>query len=771
MANNNSGQNYNSNYNSNQPSQNFQNEPPSGLYENNENQNIRQNQIGQNQTNNWHNGQQNTYQNTNSNFGNSNNSNLNDNYNQAQNEFINSQNGQNQFGQNNSNLNQNSNQINNQNTNFNNPNFDSNSGQNTDNYNGNYSLTSSPDINSNLPNNSNSYFQIGEPQVVIVEKKVEPTAAWKIFFIAKWWLILLIVLGLTLSFVGVYVVFNQKPAEQIGTFNNVAATIEAPQTLAKGIPETWKIIIENKENTAIQQLEIRLTFDKSFEFIKAISPTPDVPRGDIYKIARLDPLGQGISQAIIEIQGTTKGNIDEEIVMTGQVSYTPDKLIALENAGQLPSGQKTRRTISTTTVRTRTTAAQVTIDMNPTNQVVQNGGEAEMNITFANTSEREIRDLKVRMNYPDKGAFVYTGSELISSSTEKVKNVPDDSNNIWFIPNLSRLQKQTLKVRGVVTGADSVKLTFSADLGIRSGNDYPTINSATKDVTIATQPILSNTTIEGKSGNAIFRPGEVLNIVINYENKGTVPLRNVEIFGFVEDPAGLLDWTQAQFVGGDRGNLNNNTVQWRGSNVNQLVNLGTQVKGQVRYSVKVKDSQTFLQTGRKQNDYIIIPKVQIRADNLQQIEFAGNTYKSQGGLTFEQKITDRGPEPGQTNKRRFNVIWTFKTLQNQVNEVVVNTRTSLPPNTWVQSSITPISRVPELNYDPKNGNISWTPNKIPSYTGISSPIVTIGFDLIVEVQSNSNFGGINLFEVPKISGTDEVTNQRYDQDGQAGTTR
>ncbi len=754
MANNNSnsGQNYNSNYNSNQPNnQNFQNKPPSGLYENNE-QNF-----GQNQTNDLQNQQQNTYQNlSNSSFKNNQNnqnSDLNDNFNQGQNRFANYQNPANQPNQFDQNIPDNNSQ------NFNNG-LDKQGfvNQNTNNY----------DTN---PAVSNSYFQVTEPSVIIVEKEKKP-AAWMIFVIAKWWLILLVVLGLTLSFVGVYVIFNQKPVEQISSFNNVAATIEAPQTLAKGIPEIWKIIIENKENTAIQQLEIRLNFDKSFEFIKAISPTPDVPRGDIYKISRLDPLGQGISQVIIEIQGTTKGNIDEEIVMTGQVSYTPDKLIALENAGQLPSGQKTRRTISTTTVRTRTTAAQVTIDMNPTNQVVQNGGEAEMNITFANTSEREIRDLKVRMNYPDKGAFVYTGSELISSSTEKVKNIPDDSNNIWFIPNLSRLQKQTLKVRGIVTGADSVKLTFSADLGIRSNNDYPTINSATKDVTIATQPILSNTSIEGKSGgNPTFRPGEVLNIVINYENKGTVPLRNVEIFGFVEDPSNLLDWTQAQFVGGDRGNLNNNTVQWRGSNINQLVNLGTQVKGQVRYSVKVKDSQTFLQTGRKQNDYIIIPKVQIRADNLQQVEFAGNTYKSQGGLMFEQKITDRGPEPGQTNKRRFNVIWTFKTLQNQVNEVVVNTRTSLPPNTWVQSSITPISRVPELNYDPKNGNISWSPNKIPSYTGISSPIVTIGFDLIVEVQSNSNFGGINLFEVPKISGTDEVTSQRYDQDGQAGTTR
>ena len=75
--------------------------------------------------------------------------------------------------------------------------------------------------------------------------------------------------------------------------------------------------------------------------------------------------------------------------------------------------------------------------------------------------------------------------------------------------------------------------------------------------------------------------------------------------------------------------------------------------------------------------------------------------------------------------------------------------------------------MPQLNYDQRNGNISWTPSKIPAYTGISSPIVTIGFDLIVESQTTS-FNGINLFEPTKITGTDEVTGQRYDQNGPIG---
>ena len=227
----------------------------------------------QDQQNNYQNSEQN-WQNPPPNLYNSNNSSTNSNSgqnSQNKNQFSNSQptNSQ-QFQENSNNYKQSSNNFDTKN----NPNF-----QNNPNFNYAQNNQIQGNLNQEVPN---SYFRVSEPDVIIVENKVKTSPAWMVLALAKWWLILLIVLGLTLSVVGVYVIINQKPAEQIGSFNNVSATIEAPASLAKGIPENWKIIIENKENTAIQQLEIRLNFDKSFEFINAISPSPDVPRGDTY---------------------------------------------------------------------------------------------------------------------------------------------------------------------------------------------------------------------------------------------------------------------------------------------------------------------------------------------------------------------------------------------------------------------------------------------------------------------------------------------------------
>ena len=80
------------------------------------------------------------------------------------------------------------------------------------------------------------------------------------------------------------------------------------------------------------------------------------------------------------------------------------------------------------------------------------------------------------------------------------------------------------------------------------------------------------------------------------------------------------------FSGGVNGNLNNRVIQWRGAGVPQLVNLTPQVKGSVIYTIKVKDGNQFVQSSLNQNTYTLRPRVQGKANNLGQIEVAGDLY-------------------------------------------------------------------------------------------------------------------------------------------------
>lgn len=588
------------------------------------------------------------------------------------------------------------------------------------------------------------------------------------FLLKSWWLVLLVVLGISLMGLGVFAYFSTNQARQkveIGPFTNVVGTIEGPRSLAKGSPGIWKITIENRENSALNNVEVKLNFDPNFEFIRAINLLPQRPQGDIYLIPRIENPNRGSGQIIIQIEGTTKGNIDEEILMQGEIIYTPENLLQLQAQGLLPLNESTRRQVPIQAFRTKTNATTIQVEVIPTESTVQNGGEAEITVLLKNTAENEIKDLRIRINYPDKGAFTYYSSELLSSNTQTAKTTPDFSNNIWYIPNFGRLQQKTLKVRGKVEGADGVKLTFSVEIAIKSGNDYQTIIQAARDIRISSQNLMLKAKIEGKEPGSVFRPGENLTFLIEYQNQGTQPLRNVEILAFVEDPADLLDWNQVQFVGGDRGSVNNKVIQWRGTGVSQLVNLGVTQRGFLRFSIKVKDNPNFIKSYLNQNSYILIPKVQAKASNLQQIEISGDLYKARGNLEFEQKVSPLPRNPAKLNERKYVITWTLRTLQNQVNQVVVASRSPLPPSAWNPSSISPVVQANQLTYNPTNGEITWNPKIVPSYTGISNALLSISFELTVESDKDTNFAGTKLLDGATVFGVDDFTNEKYQLKG------
>ena len=614
-------------------------------------------------------------------------------------------------------------------------------------------------------NYSNQYFDLNSqstPPPAPKKPKFDYSRI-KNFLIKRWWLVIAVVLVTSLGILGVYALtqFNRTP-EVIGTYTNISVKVEAPTSLSKGSPDTWKVTVENLENTVLKDVEVNFKFDSGFEFIRHINPSPENPEGSRYKFSRLEAAGESGSQAIVQIQGTTKANIDTEIILQGEVLYTPDALIRFQNQGRLGSNVNTRRSVPIPPTRTNTTAARVRIQLDSPTASVPNNSEVVLSLTFSNTSDREINDLRLRMRYPE--GFSYSSSELCGGNTTQTCRVnPDDSNNIWNINNLPRLQEQKLKLRGTLSASSSgITRSFQADIEIKqSNNNYQSVATTSKDIAVEAKPLTVSTMISGKESDPTFQEGETLNFTITYENQGTTNVRGVEITGTVEDPASLLDWNTVQFNSGGRGTAQNNSVKWAGNNVSQLANLGVKNKGQLSFTLKVKSGADFIKTFRPQSDYIIMPKVQAQAINVQQIQADGPEYLAKGDVGFTQRIVSREIDGTQDNRRRFGVIWTITTKQNQVNQIQVRTRTSLPTSAWTPSSITPIARASQLTYNPTNGDILWTVGNVQSYAGISNPIVTISFDLVVELGINENINQTQLLDQVILEGVDDSTNASY----------
>ncbi len=605
---------------------------------------------------------------------------------------------------------------------------------------------------------TNPYFQVGPEQIAqptspSVLSKLNSFSFGKIgtFLAAKWWLVAGIAAVLVIGSIGIFAYLRYQSTPQ-GDFANVEARIEGPSSSPSGSPNRWKVTINNREKVSIQQIEVKLEFDRSFRFSKPINPDPADPKGNLYKLASLAPLGQGTSDAIITFEGVLSGSIDEETVMKGEVVYTPTPLLGKQNS---------KRSIPIQATKTRITAPEIKVEMIPTQQEVQNGNEAELAVYFENLSERELKDLRIRMIYPAKGSFSYTSSELALSSSADIKTKPDDGNDIWFISSLPRLKKQTLKIRGNLNGADGVKQTFGVEIGIKTADGYQTLQSTTRDITVSSQPLIISTKLSGRDENRTFAPGEMLTFEVSYQNKSTATLKDVELFGSVDDSADILDYSTLQFVGGVSGNINNRVVQWRSSGVPQLANLAPQVKGTVTYTARVKSGNEFIKSGLNQTAYTLRPNIEAKAVNLPQIKAGGELYKARGDINITQKIEVDTTAENSQNRKTYNITLTLDSKQNAVNDVTYETSTILPPSSWLQSSISPATFADKISYNQQNGKIVWKIGKVNGYTGISNPVVSVTFKMVVEVAPGKSFAGIEILGDGKLIGVDDFTGEEY----------
>ena len=613
----------------------------------------------------------------------------------------------------------------------------------------------------------NQYFQVeGQPQVQPTKNKILAGKfnlknldfkKFQDWALKKWWLIVLVLAGISLITLGLFAVLS-KPPVPTGPFNNVVGEIQAPVTSPAGSPNTWKVKVTNNEKVNLENVEIKLTFDKSFRFTKSVNPEPSDAQGTIYSFSRIAGNGLGTSEVLIQFEGVLTGQIDEDTIMTGVVTYTPSPLSDQPN---------NRKSIAISAAKSKVTAPEIKLSLVPSNQQVQNGSEAQITATFENTSGRPLKDLQLRMTYPDRNNFTYQSSQLDLGGGSAPKTTPDNGNSVWDVPNLPSQSKGTLVVTGLLSGPDSSKQIFVMEIAVKNGNNFQILANTSRDISVVSQPLIISTVIEGRDSTKIFKSGEALVVTVNYENKGTKTLQNVEVLAFLDDPADLLDYSTVSFVGGSAGNLSNKVVQWRASGNPSFLNVVPQQKGSVSFTVRTKTVPAFISSGLNQTAYTLRPRAQAKASNLDQIETSGDLYKAQGDLQFSQTIKQKTNSSGNSNLKTYTITWTFKTLQNKVNGVVLTTTSNLPPTAWKQASITPVSIASQLTYDNATGQIQWKPGDLSSYTGGTNPIVSISFDMDYDQGATTSN---ELFKTSDIRGLDDFTGEKFVLQGQAGQT-
>ena len=579
------------------------------------------------------------------------------------------------------------------------------------------------------------------------------------FLRKRWYVVLGIALLLAVVSVAAYVLWPREDTVVPTDYRNVEAVIEGPSELSAGVPAIWTIRVTNKESVALNNVRLDLQFDRTFDFAQSLSQEPENIAGTQYNLGNLSGVLSGGNEKVVRIEGSLVGRTDENALMQGSLTYVPAPYAAD------PVGREV--TLALEDLRTQIKAAQVDLSLSASETTVQNGNEVTLNVTFENLSDKPIEDLRLNLTYPDRGGFEYLTSELQLSTTSELKTTPDDGNNVWFIGSLPRFQRQSLRVTGIVQGASGIKQNFVAELFAKNPEGtYYSLQEAEQAVTLTSQPIDVSTEIRGKNPNSTFAPGERLTFEVDYQNRSNRTLKNVEILASIDDPADILDYSTLEYTGGQVGNVNNRTIQWIANGTPVLETVPPQSTGTLSYSVEVKEEEEFVQTGLSADTYVLTPKAEAKAINQQPIQTTGATYKAAGELSFTQTIEEVEAQSANASARRFRITWNVFTRQSEVKDVVLETRSTLPPSVWQPSSIQPNANAGELSYNENNGRIEWRPGNVRAYTGIESAPKTISFEMELEGSVNGN-----LYEAIELSGIDAFTGAPYEVKSEAGRVR
>jgi hypothetical protein len=584
--------------------------------------------------------------------------------------------------------------------------------------------------------------------------------------------ILGLVLVLSGAGVAIYSYMQQQNTASVVS-NQVSIAFSGSQVISVGSTKEWSIEVKNNNTITMYNTQLVLQPDSGFKFKKNNTSFSCDPTCTTFFIDQIDP---GASK-VVKFEGSLTGNVGEQVSLQALVRYNEATVAGRSAAQHAISSEKFTSTIAN---------PEVKIEASRLKDVVEKGGDAQVQLTVENISDQDILDLQVRAQYP-LDSFSYFSSSLDTGSGN-AQTTPSQADNVWNIPRLEKRAKQTIIIKGKVKSQAKSEIEFGFVVSAQaSAQVYTPIANTSVRLSAIDQAIAVSTFFENKVNNPIIQPGDDLQVVIRYENKGSKTLNDVQIVSSISDPADIIDWPTIKFATGT-GTITGKTVSWRGAGLPALVSVGANESGSIRYSVKVKTSGTVLNSNLAQEKYTLQPAAEVSATDRQPVSVVSEKVYQLGGLLgFTQTVeiiddvastsfvNDKYDLPKDFKVAR--VTWTFTTTQNRIKSITIDTGTPLlgnPQNSDILSPvIKPTNISDKLIYNGKTGALSLALDSIDPYLGFSKPAYTVQFELKVKPDSNTkSYKNLTILRSLSIRGLDDtITGKEYTQTIEAALSK
>ena len=270
--------------------------------------------------------------------------------------------------------------------------------------------------------------------------------------------------------------------------NNIDVVVSGPQEVQGGEPTELQIVVTNRNQVPLQIADLVLTYPPGTR-----SPTDLSTELPTYRISlgTIEPGGtrQGTVSAVFAGQQDTRGNVKAELEY--HTAGSASIFVASTNYGF------------------NFRSAPISLTVSGNTEAIS-GQQVQIVATIASNTNAPVKDFIVNATLP-------FGFKLASATP-----VPA-SGTSWNMGDLAPGQSKTITIAGVITGDGGSDRVFKFTSGTRTDRASHTITNSFGDaeqhVTIS-QPFLKLTTTINSSAdqNATVKPGDTVNVVINWQN-------------------------------------------------------------------------------------------------------------------------------------------------------------------------------------------------------------------------------------------------------------
>lgn len=507
----------------------------------------------------------------------------------------------------------------------------------------------------------------------------------------------------------------------------ISLVIDGPSQVELGGTSTYKIIIKNSLAAPLKNLTLNTNYPDGFVFIESNKSAQNLGNTE-WSLPDLEPL----SETELVITGKTFGSLDQQGSWRVFLSYQPSSL------------NSQMQKITTLNTQVSLTPFVLTAKIP---EKVAYGTETEIIYTLENKNGYLPEKMYLTLKIPEKFS--------ISSSSPAL-----DKENRWVIsPSSTDYFPKNFKVVGRFTGELETQETMQAflELPILAARQTYTIGQIENKISLSRTAYLMALAINGTTSDLSAKPGDPLNITVNFKNAGKEPLKDASVQLKIDAPSlnkvSMMDWPELSdsldgtIIGKQVSEtIRNGTITWNKSKLKDLSEIKSNQEVSIDLRLPIKDGGKISLSGLKDHEISVLAEITFTNEKKEQKTIASNPIKIilNSDFSFEKRVVV-AKNNGDKDQRDFTWILknTFHPLKNielsaEIYGDVTLTTSSIPAG--------------KLDYKPKEKIITWTIEEMPE----NLDILALPFTLTV---NKSNPSQQVLLSKIKIKAEDTVTSQ------------